>query len=160
MEGRPPFDDEGFPDVEDPIDSVSAAGAGAGPGRGGLIPDAVKKALLAGVGALFMTEEGARRLARDWKLPKELIGYVGQQAQGAKDEILRMLAEEVRHFLESEAVRREFWKALSATAVEVKAEIRFVSTEAGVVRPEVKASVRPRRAGGKGQGKRKGKGEA
>jgi hypothetical protein len=116
-------------------------------GARGFIPETVKKALLAGVGALFMTEEGARRLARDWKLPKEVIGFIGQQAAGAKDEILRVLADEIRRFLESEAVRREFWKALSAAAVEVKAEIRLVPAEGGgEPRPEVKATVRPRRA--------------
>ncbi len=127
------------------------------PGGGrGLIPDAVKKALLAGVGALFMTEEGARRLARDWKLPKEIVGFVGQQAAGAKDEILRVLGDEIRRFLESEAVRREFWKALSSMAVEVKAEIRLVPADGdGPPRPEVKATVRPTRARGGRARKRK-----
>jgi hypothetical protein len=129
-------------------------------GPRGLIPETVKKALLAGVGALFMTEESARRLARDWKLPKEIVGFVGAQAQGAKDEILRVLSDEIRRFLESEAVRREFWKALSAAAIEVKAEIRLKPSEdGGTPRPRVKATVRraPRRAGGGARG-RKGKG--
>jgi hypothetical protein len=116
-------------------------------GPRGLIPDAVRKALVAGVGALFLTEEGARKLARDWKLPKEVIGYIGGQAAAAKDEILRVLSDEIRRFLESEAVRREFWKALSAMAIEVKAEIRLKPAEdgEGAPRPEVKASVRARR---------------
>jgi len=93
--------------------------------RGGFVADAVRKAVLAGVGALFLTEEGARKMARDWKLPKELIGFLGQQAQGAKDEILRLFADEVRRFLESEAVRKEFWRALTGNAIEIRAEIRF-----------------------------------
>jgi hypothetical protein len=113
----------------------------------GLIPDGVKKALLAGVGALFMTEEGARKLARDWKLPKEVIGFIGDQAKGAKDEVLRVFSDEVRRFLESEAVRREFWKALSSMAIEVKAEVRLVPAGGeGGPRPEVKATVRAKRA--------------
>lgn len=109
---------------------------------GGLLADAVKKAVLAGVGALFLTEEGARKLAREWKLPKELISYVGSQAAGAKQEMMRMLSDEVRRFLESEAVRREFVKALGSMAIEINAEIRF--KEAGKGKPSVKASVRPR----------------
>jgi hypothetical protein len=112
-------------------------------GGRGLIPDSVKKALLSGVGALFMTEEGARRLARDWKLPKEVIGFLGQQAQGAKDEILRVLSDEIRRFLESEAVRRELGRALASMAVEVHAEIRLRPVDDGPPRPEVKATVRP-----------------
>jgi len=99
------------------------------------------------MGALFLTEEGARRLAREWKLPKELIGYLGSQASGAKDEILRIFSEEARRFFESEAVRREFTRALSSMVVEVKAEIRVRPTEDGGLEPDVKAEVKARRAG-------------
>lgn len=119
------------------------ADPGAGPSDArGLLADTVKKAVLAGVGALFLTEEGARKLARQWKLPKELISYVGSQAAGAKNEMLRIVSDEVRRFLESEAVRREFVKALGSMAIEINAEIRF--KEAGKGKPTVKASVRPR----------------
>ncbi len=150
MPARPPFDDDeqGLPPEADPL---AEPGEDAGPGGArGLIPDTVKKALLAGVGALFMTEEGARRLAREWKLPKELIGFIGQQAQGAKDEVLRVFSEEIRRFLESDRVRGEFLKALSSMAIEVKAEIRLKPDQEGTPRPEVKATVgaaRPRRKG-------------
>ena len=122
---------------------------GQGPGQGGGIQDALRKALLAGMGALFLTEEGARRLAREWKLPKELIGYLGQQASGAKDEILRVFSDEVRRFFESEAVRREFARALSAMVVEVNAEIRVRPADDGGLRPEVKARVKARRSRGR-----------
>jgi len=154
-EGPPP--DEEPPDEEPPPASGASAAAGpsAAPGAasapggsstGGGLQEALRKALLAGMGAIFLTEEGARRLAREWKLPKELIGYLGQQAAGAKDEILRVFSDEVRRFFESEAVRREFARALSAMVVEVKAEIRVRPADDGSVRPVVKAEVRARRA--------------
>src|SRR5512147_1276610 len=108
-------------------------------GGRGLIPDGVKKAILAGVGALFMTEEGARRLARDWKLPKEVIGFIGQQASAAKDEVLRVFADEIRRFLESDVVRRELARALESMSVEVHAEIRLKRDGEGPAHPEVKA---------------------
>jgi hypothetical protein len=107
---------------------------------GGFVADAVKKAVLAGVGALFLTEEGARKLARDWKLPKELISYVGAQAAGAKTEILRIVGDEIRRFLESEALRREFLKVLSGMAVEIKAEIRLVDAGDGPGKVEAKVT--------------------
>ncbi len=112
------------------------------------LQDALRKALMAGMGALFLTEEGARRLAREWKLPKELVGYLGQTASGAKDEVLRVFSEEVRRFFESEAVRREVTRALSSMVVEVKAEIRVRPDESGEPRPEVKAEVKARPADG------------
>jgi hypothetical protein len=122
-------------------------------GGRGFLPDGVRKAILAGVGALFMTEEGARRLARDWKLPKEVIGFIGQQASSAKDEVMRVFAEEVRRFLQSDAVRRELGKVLESMAVEVHAEIRLKpADDAGPARPEVKATVTPR--GKRKKGKR------
>src|SRR5512142_2786740 len=114
-------------------------------GGRGLIPDGVKKAILAGVGALFMTEESARRLAREWKLPKEVIGFIGQQAQSAKDEVMRVFAEEIRRFLQSDAVRRELGRVLESMAVEVHAEIRLKPNGEGAARPEVKAVVHARR---------------
>ena len=147
-------DPDDLPDDED-TGGFAPGAAPAGPGQpetqgtagaaGGGIQDALRKALLAGMGALFLTEEGARRLAREWKLPKELIGYLGQQASGAKDEILRVFSDEVRRFFESEAVRREFTRALSSMVVEVKAEIRVRPAEDGKLVPEVKADVKARR---------------
>lgn len=136
----------------------------------GSLADGVKKALLAGVGALFLTEEGARRLAREWRLPKDVVAFIGQQAQGAKGEILRLFGDEIRRFLESESVRREFWKALGENTLEIRAEIRVRSDGAGGARPEVRATARPKRAprregararrggAGKGGGKGAGKG--
>jgi hypothetical protein len=142
---------EGKRDPEREAEEVAGEGtaaeaqAGAAGGAGGGLQDTLRKALLAGMGAIFLTEEGARRLAREWKLPKELIGYLGAQASGAKDEILRIFSDEVRRFFESEAVRREFTRALSSMVVEVKAEIRVRTTEDGGLEPDVKADVKARR---------------
>ena len=137
MEGHPPGDDPLYP-------PPPASGDDAG--LRGTIADGVKKALLAGVGALFLTEEGARRLARDWKLPKDVAGFIGQQATSAKEELLRLFSDEIRRFLESESVRREFWKELSGSTLEIHAEVRLrPSADGGAPKPEVTAEVKPRR---------------
>jgi hypothetical protein len=141
--------------VVEPEDEAKAGAEAAGGG----LQDALRKALLAGMGAIFLTEEGARRLAREWKLPKELIGYLGSQASGAKDEILRIFSEEVRRFFESEAVRREFARALSSMVVEVKAEIRVRPSEDGGFEPEVKADVKARRSTSPKKGEEPASGE-
>ncbi len=111
------------------------------------LQDALRKVILTGMGALFLTEEGARKLAREWKLPKELVGYLGQQASGAKEEVLRIFSDEVRRFFESEAVRREVARTLSSMVIEVKAEIRVRPDASGEPKPEVKAEVKARAAG-------------
>ncbi len=116
---------------------------GADGGARGFVADAVRKAVLTGLGAVFLTEEGARKLARDWKLPKEIVGYVVSQAGGAKDEIVRVVGEEVRKFFESEAMRREFLRLLSSMSIEVHADIRLKPARGGGLHPEVKASVKP-----------------
>jgi hypothetical protein len=126
---------------EDPLDPEAPGDDG----QRGSLADGVKKALLAGMGALFLTEESARRLAREWKLPKELIGFVGQQAQGAKDEVLRVFASEIRRFLESDTVRKEFWRGLTDNTIELEMRIRFKPDAAGVPKPAVEASARSRR---------------
>lgn len=138
-----PDEDEHLPEEtrEDPS-------APAGPGDGGArraFTDTVRKAVLTGLGAVFLTEEGARKVARDWKLPKEIVGYIAGQAGSAKDEIVRVVSEEVRKFFESEALRREFLRALSSMSIEVHAEIRLKPNRHGKVEPQVKvSSVKPR----------------
>ncbi len=114
-------------------------------GTRGFVADAVRKAVMTGLGAVFLTEEGARKLAREWKLPKDIVTYVTSQASGAKDEIVRVVGEEVRKFFESEALRREFLRVLSSMSIELHAEIRLKPAKAGRVEPEVKVtSVKPR----------------
>src|SRR5512139_2742333 len=65
-----------------------------------LVPDLVKKTFAAGMGAVFTTEEGIRRVvggARE-SLP-EVAGYLASSADGAKDKVLEIIARETREFL-------------------------------------------------------------
>ncbi len=95
-------------------------------GRARRVPEFVKKVAIAGLGALFMTEEGIRNLASQMKLPKEALAHLVSQAEKTKDEVGRVVTEEIRRFLESEKLREEFLKLLSGMAVEIKAEVRLV----------------------------------
>jgi hypothetical protein len=136
---NPPFEPEDLDDL------------GSDQGSRKFVTEAVRKAFLTGVGALFLTEEGARRLAREWKLPKEVLGYVSSQATGMKDEVTRVVAEEVRKFFQSETMRQEFLKVLTSMSIEVNAEIRMKDAR-GKVKPVVqRLSVKP---GKRGEGAR------
>src|SRR5262245_48694773 len=59
-----------------------------------LVPELVKKTFSAGMGAVFSTEEGIRRLAREG-LP-DVVGYVASSADGAKDKVWEIIARETR----------------------------------------------------------------
>ena len=113
-----------------------------------MIPEIVKKTFAAGLGALFTTEEGIRRLAKDLSLPKDVAGYLAHTAGDAKDELLRLIAREVREFLETVNLSQEVSKMLTMLSFEIKTEIRFIPNDEqyGGVKPDVKARVGIKRA--------------
>lgn len=117
-----PQDDDNF----DPLyGEEPPVGDEAGRDRPGFVPEFVRKVAVAGLGALFMTEEGIRSLAGQMKLPKEVLGFILSQAERTKDEVGRVVSEEVRRFFQSEKLREEFLKALSGMTIEIKAEVRL-----------------------------------
>jgi hypothetical protein len=86
--------------------------------------DVIRRLFYTGVGALFATEEGLRKVAGE--LPKEAAGYLVGQAHTAKDEVMRVVSQEVRRFLEGVNVEEVIRKVLSTVALEVKMEVRFL----------------------------------
>src|ERR1051325_2207072 len=111
-----------------------------------LVPELVKKTFAAGLGAVFSTEEGIRKLARE-SLP-EVAGYIASSADGAKDKVFDVIARETREFLASLNVSEEIAKILTTLSFEIKTEIRFIPNSERFVgaEPDVKASVRLKRA--------------
>ena len=106
----------------------------------GFIPDIVKRTFYAGLGAVFTTEEGIRKIASDLKLPKDVANYLIQQAAASKDELFRVVGKELRGFLETVNISGELQKLLTSLSFEIKTEIRFIPNDAGVagVKPDVK----------------------
>ena len=99
----------------------------------GFVPDIVRRAVLTGVGALFMTEEGIRNLVGDMKMPKDAIAFLMSQADKTRSEVARVVTQEVRRFLESETLRREIWKGITGVTLEVNATIQLKpSSEPGI----------------------------
>jgi hypothetical protein len=110
----------------------------------GFVPDFVRRMAWAGLGAVFMSEEGIRRLAKQLKLPKEALGFLLQQAEKTKDEIGRVVGDEVRKLLQSERVRDEMLKMIAGMTLEVRAEVKLVPDrvkgEAPSLLPKVRVS--------------------
>jgi hypothetical protein len=104
------------------------------------IPDIVRRTFYAGLGAVFTTEEGIRKLASDFHLPKDITNYLIQQAAASKDELFRVVGKELRGFLENVNISGELQKLLTSLSFEVKTEIRFIPNDQAVagVKPEFK----------------------
>src|SRR5689334_4965072 len=111
------------PSSDDDYSGEHDADAG---GLRGVIPELVRKVAVAGLGAVFMTEEGIRNLAGQLKLPKEALAMALGQAEKTKEEIGRVLSEELRRFLQSEKLRDEFLKMIAGMTIEVRAEVKLV----------------------------------
>src|SRR5215212_7785735 len=122
-----------------------------------LVPELVRKTFTAGLGAVFSTEEGIRKIARE-SLP-EMAGYIASSADGAKDKVFDVIARETREFLAGLNVGEEIAKILTTLSFEIKTEIRFIPNSDRFVgaEPDVKASVRLKRV--TEEGKPEGKGE-
>lgn len=106
----------------------------------GVIRDVVKKTLNQGSGARAVTEEVARALASEMKLPKEVAGYLLSNADNVKNEIMRVVAKEVRGFLESANLGDELARILTSISFEVRTEVRFIPNE-DALRPSVRSRV-------------------
>lgn len=92
----------------------------------GFVPDFVRRMAWAGLGAVFMSEEGIRRLAGQLKLPKEALTFLLSQAEKTKDEIGRVVSDEVRKLLQSDRLRDEMLKMIAGMTIEVRAEVKLV----------------------------------
>jgi hypothetical protein len=109
-----------------------------------LVPDLVKRTFYAGLGAVFTTEEGIRKLAQDFSLPKDVANYLINSAQTTKDELFRIVAKEMRGFLENLNISNELAKLLTTLSFEIKTEIRFIPNDEAVgggVKPDIKRQV-------------------
>jgi hypothetical protein len=104
-----------------------------------LVPELVKKTVAAGMGAVFQTEEGIRRLAREVSLP-DVAGYLAHSADGAKDKVFEVIARETRDFLSTLNLTEEIAKILTTLSFEIKTEIRFIPNDEAVagVKPDIK----------------------
>jgi hypothetical protein len=112
----------------------------------GLVPEIVRRLFYAGLGAVFTTEEGVRRLATEFSLPKDVASYLIRQAQSTKDELFRIVAGELRGFLESLNLNEELQRLLTSLSFEIKTEIRFIPNDQKVLKPKIKNKVAVRRA--------------
>jgi hypothetical protein len=125
-------------DSDDPLDAPEDED------KKGFVSEFVRKMAWGGIGAVFMGEEGIRRLAGQLKLPKEVIGSILQQANNTKEDIGRIVSEEVRKFLQSDRLRDELLKMVAGMTLEIKAEVKLmpdrIKGQIPAIMPKVKVT--------------------
>jgi hypothetical protein len=86
------------------------------------------------------------RALTEAKLPRDIASAVFNQLDETKNDVLRIVAREVRDFLEATDLADELKAALTSLSFEVRTEVRFIPNDAGTgVRPNVRSRSRIKR---------------
>ncbi len=110
----------------------------------GIIKRAIERGIETGIGSITSANDSIRSVVGKTELPKEVAGYVFSQVDDTKNAVVRVVAREVREFLEAADLAKELQKVLTTLSFEIRTEIRFVPNDAGGLTPDVKARVGPR----------------
>jgi hypothetical protein len=87
------------------------------------------------------------RALTEAKLPREIASAVFSQLDETKNDVLRIVAREVRDFLEATDLADELKAALTSLSFEIRTEVRFIPNDAGTgIRPDLRARSRVKRA--------------
>ncbi len=120
-----------------------------------VISELVKRAVEIGVEKAVEAPENSKELVGGIKLPREAAQYLLSQIEDTKHGISRVVASEVRDFLEHSNVANEMQKMLSTMQLEIRTTIRFKPAvldatasdgETGRLKPEVNSEVQVKRA--------------
>ncbi len=91
----------------------------------GVIPELIKRAVVAGVERATEAPDTIKHFVGDLKLPKELAGYIFSQVDETKNGLFRVVAKEMRDFLEKTNIATETQKMLTSLQFEISTTIRF-----------------------------------
>lgn len=98
-----------------------------GRGASGAISDLMKKAIFAGIGAVFMTEESIRGFLAEAKFPRDVRNYVVQNADRARAELFGYVSKEVKQLFQ----RADLPKVINEFLESHTIEIRFRKIDEG-----------------------------
>jgi hypothetical protein len=118
-------------DKHDDLDDAPPEGQERGGFTAKVLGDMARKALMTGIGAVFMSEEALRGQLAEMKLPKEAMGYVVNQADKTKREIIEVVGREARTFFGRLEVDKVVGKLLVGTTIEINTKIRILPKEGG-----------------------------
>ncbi len=91
----------------------------------GVIPEIIKRAVERGVEKAVEAPGDLRSFVNDLKLPKEIVHYIFSQVDDTKNGLFRVVAKEMRDFLEHTNFAGEMQKLLTTVQFEINTTIRF-----------------------------------
>lgn len=123
-----------------------------------VIPEIIKRAVELGVEKASEAPDNLKELVANLKLPREAASLLLAQADETKNGLFRVVAKEVREFLEHTNLASEMQKMLTTVQFEISTTIRFKPNDGGAAsgdpaklpKPEVKSEVRVKRGAGRG----------
>jgi hypothetical protein len=127
-----------------------------------VIPELIKRAVEIGVEKASEAPDNLKEFVGGMKLPREVASYLLAQVEETKNGLFRVVAKEIREFLEHTNLGAEMQKMLTTVQFEINTTIRFKPNDgagpsadaedapanAGSTRmpkPEVKADVQVKR---------------
>ena len=112
-----------------------------------LLPVLIKRVLETGLEKLSEGPENVRQLVSELKLPKEILMVLLNQADETKNGIYRVVAKEIRDFLDHTNVGEELARVLTTLSFEVKMEVRFIPNDSRLgATPDIRSRVRVKKA--------------
>lgn len=113
-----------------------------------LLPEIIKRLIETGYEKISEGPENVRQFVSELKLPKEALSLILAQLDDTKNGLYRVVAREIRDFLEHSNLAEELSKALTTLSFEIRTEVRFVPNEAklnAAPRPDVRSKVTMKR---------------
>jgi len=119
---------------QDPPPDATSSQSGGGPSRRkrleGVIPELLKRAIEIGVDRAQDAPESLKHFVGEMKLPKEIVSYILQQVDETKNGLFRVVASEIRDFLEHTNLSGEMKKMLTTVQFEINTTVRFSPNDA------------------------------
>jgi hypothetical protein len=120
-----------------------------------VIPELIKRALELGVEKAVEAPDNLKEFVGGLKVPREVAHYLLSQVEETKNGLFRVVAKEVRDFLEHANLGTEMQKMLTTVQFEINTTIRFKPNEgtdaadgdgeSKMPKPEVKSNVTMKR---------------
>jgi hypothetical protein len=121
-----------------------------------VIPELIKRAVELGVEKAVEAPDNLKEFVGGMKLPRDAANYLLAQVEETKNGLFRVVAKEVREFLEHTNLAGEMQKMLTTVQFEISTTIRFKPNDgrsgtdadgSKMPRPEVKSEVQLKRGG-------------